>query len=152
MDTAKKQSWGGYAGAVALIVVLALAIGRRDQGPVPFCGRVFRGLVDGNRSVEGAIAWERLQAMGVDVGATYTGLANEKERAEYRRAFIQSFGSGFTQGGGEASAFKGWRVDAEEGDRILVAVDYEGRERTLVFGLPASGERMVETIHWLNAD
>lgn len=144
-------SWGDEASAVlapALVVAAVVVAVQWRASDVAFCRKTFEGLVRGRQSVETRIAWERLQAVGVNVGETYSGLPSEAERAKYRREFIAHLAGAFRQTGVPAKAFVGWRKAGRVGETVVVAVDYPAKGRTLLLGLPASGRKQIEAIQW----
>ena len=132
-------------GAIAVVMVIA----RLMQGEAGFCRDVFRNLVNGSQSAQRQIDWEHLTAIGVDVGKTYTGLPDDQARAQYRKAFVDNFAIVFRRLEGNLDSFRNWRIHERDGDRVVVAVDYEAKHKTLLFTVPASGQRKVETIQWL---
>ena len=138
---------GSIALAILAAVVLVV-IARIVQSDVAFCREVFRGLVEGKPSVQRRIDWEHLSALNVNVGATYTRLPNDQERADYRRTFIEHFSKGFRQVGGTTAGFRHWRVLARKDQKVVVAADYEAKQKTLLMSVPASGTRKLETIQW----
>lgn len=138
----------GYT-VLGLVAIAGLVfVARASQGEVGFCREVLKGLAEGKPSVKGRIAWERLLALDVDVGATYQALPNEEERAKYRQAFVVSFSLGFRQQGGSVKAFQRWRVHERRGTHVVVAADYPAKQKTLLMGIPASGPKKLETIQW----
>ena len=126
------------------VVVIIAALLRLSDRDVRFCRGVLHDLVMGRQSVQSRIDWERVTAMGVDIGATYAQLPNDGERAQYRRAFIRNFADGFRKSGGRLDGFTHWMV-APDG---TVSADYPAKGKTLVFHLSAGGHRQLEGIGW----
>jgi len=91
-----------------MVVILALAawllVGRLFKSDVVFCRGILQGLAEGNVSVASQIDWERLKAVGVDVGATYRSLTTSQDQQRYQRMFVQKFAEGFRQAGGRLAA------------------------------------------------
>lgn len=142
-------------GTIVLLLLVAAAavfIMRISHSEVGFCREVLKGLAEGRSSVKQRIAWERLRALDVDVGATYQALPNEEERSKYRQAFVLSFSQGFRHAGGVPSGFVNWRVHGRSGKQLVIAADYPAKQKTLLMGIPAAGSKKVETIQWQNAD
>ena len=140
-----------WMGSITLLLVGATAVAvalsaRRSE--VAVCRETLRGLIDGSQTVGRSINWEQLQAMGVDVGATYRRLANEREQAAYRRAFIAQCAQGFRRARGSADSFRRWRLLTREPGRIIVAADYEAKHKTILVALSDSGTKKVESIQW----
>lgn len=148
MSNDQKIPMIGYA-MLGLVAIAGVAfVARASRSEVGFCREVLKGLAEGKPSVKGRIAWERLRALDVDVGATYQALPNEEERAKYRQAFVLSFSQGFRQQGGAVKAFQRWRVHERRGTQVVVAADYVSKQKTLLMGIPASGPKKLETIQW----
>lgn len=136
-------------GVVVLAALAVVAVVMRlSQGEAGFCREVFRNLVNDRQAAQRQIDWEHLQAVGVDVGKTYTELPNDQARAQYRKAFVDNFAMGFRQAEGTLDSFRNWRVHARDGERVVVAVDYEAKHKTLLLSIPASGRRKLEAIQW----
>lgn len=147
MET-KRTPLIGYAVWLMVAAIVLLFVLRLSQGEVAFCRNVFRNLVNGSQSAQRHIDWEHLKAVGVDVGKTYTELPNDQARAQYRKAFVSNFAMGFRRTEGNLGAFRRWRVQGRDGDRIVVAADYETKQTTLLLSIPASGKKQLEAIQW----
>ena len=137
---------------VALVVGLFFYINIQNQD-INFSQRVFAGLVKGRHLVQKLIDWGNLKAVGVNVGQTYSNLPNDKERADYRQAFINSFSSGFRQAGGNFKSFVNWRLYnnpdcARDTNNIIVAADYKGKDKTILFTLSQDGRKRLTAIQW----
>lgn len=137
-----------YAALTLAAVAVAAVVMRLTQNEVGFCRAVFRNLVNDRQAAQRQIDWERLKAVGVDVGKTYTELPDDQARAQYRKAFIDNFAMGFRQSEGTLEAFRNWRVQARDGERVVVATDYEAKRKTLLLSVPASGQRKLQELQW----
>jgi hypothetical protein len=137
-----------YAAAVVAVVVGLVWAMRASQGAAAWCQESFEGLTSGERSAQARIDWERLRALGVNVGAAYRGLPNAHAKAQYRREFLEGFAKAFAQGGGRPEAFVDWRVEERTGEEIVVAADYPAKRNTLLISLPASGKRRIAGLAW----
>lgn len=139
-------------GSIALVLIAAAAVllvMRRGAGDVAFCRTVLTGLVNGKPSVVAQrLDWEHLNALGLDVGATYTSLPNDAERKQYRQAFVRSVSSEFKRVGGTAKGFSRWRLHGREPGRVVVAADFPAKGKTLLMTLPASGTKKVQALQW----
>lgn len=133
--------------AVVLIGALAFFLNLRTQ-EIDFCRNVFQGLVKGRQQVAKFVDWENLKALGVDVAATYKGLRNDKEKAVYKKAFIISFSAGFKRVEGKLKTFTRWRIYKKDEAKTIVATDDVVHHKTLLFTLPAYGQKKLINIQW----
>ena len=136
--------------AAGMIAVVAIAAGlwQGRTSDVEACRQAFRGLAAGAPSAQGRLDWERLTALGVDVGATYRGLPSDQERRRYREAFVANFSKGFQQTGATAEQFVRWRVEERTPETVTVAADYPAKQQTLRLGVSARGKKRVQAIAW----
>ena len=163
-----------YLGLVLGLVVLAILVLRNpQQDAVRWTRQTFELLVSGRSSAQARIAWERLSAVGVDVGATYAKLPNAREQAGYRQAFLRELASGFRRSGARAESFVNWRIEesaesaemkaqsaqnksAEGAERdartMVVAADFPAKQKTLLMTLTVGKPRQVTGIGWKNAE
>lgn len=132
-------------GIIALAVFLISSFGIRKDD-ITFCRWVFKSLTSGKLSVEKYIDWEKLKAMGVDVGATYTKLPNAREKKDYRKSFIRNLSKGFIKSGGKAEAFTNWRVSQKEGLKAIILADY--KNGTIAFTIYGYEKRQIIAIAW----
>ena len=137
-----------YIAVTLLVVASVVGVARLSKGEAGLCREVFQGLVKGRQSVQQRIDWGRLKAMGVDVGATYAHLPDERARAEYRRLFVEHFSKGFLQTGASLGDFVRWRVQTQTPEEVVVAVDYPAKQKTLLLTLPATGAKRIQAIQW----
>ena len=136
---------------VTLVIIILVVIGvffQIKNQEINFCRKVFTELAKGAPRAEKFIAWENLKAVGADIGAAYRNLPDEKERAHYREAFIKNFALGFRQNRGKVSAFKHWRLYSREGEKVVVAADYLGYNKTILFGLSKRGKSKLISLQW----
>ena len=131
--------------AVAAIALLLVQFSRRSTSAAR---AIFAGLAGGRGSVERSIDWEHLNALHVEVGATYSKLPNGQERAGYRKAFIDNFASAFRAKGGAVDAFRGWRVYGRDGEQVIVAADDPSRRQMLLLGLSGGWTKRLRSIQW----
>lgn len=110
--------------------------------------RIFNGLCQGNQSVQNLIDWEKLKAMGVDVGKTYTGLVYEKERRDYKRMFFFNLAYTFKASGGKTSAFTNWRVKGQDINNTIIAVDTVSGKVLLLTLAHKVNKRKLSAIEW----
>lgn len=153
-------------GVVAVVGLIVLLLRNPQEDTVRWTRRTFEALASGRASVQPRIAWEALQAVGVDVGATYTKLPNAREQAQYRQAFLRELAAGFRQAGARPEAFVNWRIaeksaeaaemsaeGAEKSGRMtVVAADYPDKQKTLLITLTAGKPRQVVGIQWSTAE
>ncbi len=141
-----------YAAAVLVVVGGLLVFLQSVSAEIRVCRSALEGLSRGQAWAQGRVDWNRLSAMGMNVGATYASLPNDRERARYRQAFITQFSKGFKGTGASARDFINWRVVERETDRIVVAADYPGKGKTLLMTITARGKQRVESIQWATAE
>ena len=134
-----------YAVAGGLAVGAAMVVVNLVNSDVALCRRTFAGLVKGDPAMRHAIAWDRLRAEDVDVGASYTKLTGALDRLTYQQTFIKAFAEGFRHEGGTLKSFTHWRAEPDGS----VAVDYPAKQKTLVFELSSeAGRPQVVGIRW----
>jgi hypothetical protein len=136
---------------VVIMVALAFFLQVKNQ-EINFCRAVFTHLVKGSAPAEKFIDWENFKAVGMDVGATYNGLPNEKEKSAYRQAFIKSFSVGFSRVKAELKSFTHWRLYAQQGAEVVVACDYSGYNKTLLFTVSKLGKKKLVSLQWKGAE
>lgn len=136
-----------YIALTLLVVASVVGITRLSRGDAGRCREAFQGLVKGRQSVQQRIDWGRLQAMGVNVGATYAGLPDDGARAKYRRLFVEYFSKGFLHTGARLDEFVRWRVHERTPERVVVAADYPAKQKTLLLTMAVSGKKL-EGIQW----
>ncbi len=140
----QRQSTLLWVAVVGVIVALVGGFYVFSDPDVRFCRRTLAQLVNSDLSVSRAIDWPHLQALEVNVGATYAALPNRQEQVSYEQAFIRSFAQGFRQSGGRLNGFTRWSV-ARDG---TVSADYPAKQKTLVFHLSAGRPHQLEGIGW----
>lgn len=132
-------------GIGAVVLILVLFGGAKSD--LAICRQAFYGLTKGAYfSYDRHIAWERLQAVGTDVGAVYSLMPNDKERLNYRQAFFKSFAEGFRLTGGKFESFSHWRVLSKDSQKTVVAADYRGK--ILLFTMSKKYGRKISQIQW----
>ncbi len=151
MGGEERQAIVGYVVAVITILAAVALWMRWSNQEVEFCHRVLGDLVHGRQAAQRSIDWEHLKAMGVDVGAAYALLPDDKARAKYRETFIKGFAEGFRRINGQMSAFAHWRIYKRETDSTIVATDDTRHKKTLLFTIPATGAKQIEGIQWERA-
>ena len=137
-----------YFAAIGAVVVALWGARQVSQGPVGFCRQAFQELASGRPPAQSAIAWERLSAMGLDIGMTYRSFARPQDRRRYVQQFIDSFAQSFRQNGARPDRFVHWRLVGETPVYLVVGADYSGKGRTLLFAMPKEGKRRITAIHW----
>lgn len=141
----------GYAVTGLLgVVVLVLAV-RLSNREISFCRAIFAGLAQGKPSVQRHIAWERFNALGMDVGAAYAPLTKE-EQAAYRQAFIAKFSDAFQRGGGRVQAFTKWRILERTPTEVVVETEHPRQNQTLLFRISRERPRRLEAVQWAEGD
>ena len=133
---------------VGLMVFGAVIFAQRGKDSVTFCQRVLKELIAGRSAVSANIDWNHLQAVGVNVGAQYTALPNDQERAKYRQTFVSGFAHGFAQAKGNIKDFTHWQIEGQNAHQITVAANYDLKHKVLLMTIPASGKKMLESLQW----
>lgn len=139
-----------YAVLIAVIITALVFFLRVKTDDIDLCRAVFSGLVKGRYGVQKYIDWENLKAVGVNVGATYIKFTTEKERLNYKKAFIKNFSFGFKKVGGKLKAFTNWRIYNRDSEKTIVAADYRGK--IILFTISKYGKRKLIAIQWKEAD
>jgi len=137
-----------YTVLAAVIAVSLLFIFQVKTRDVNFARSVFSGLVNGRGGIEKYIDWEHLQGVGIDAGATYSKITKQIERSGYKMAFIKNFSIGFARSGGDLKSFVNWRIYSKAGAQTIVAVDYRGRNKTLLLTLTGAGKKKLTSLQW----
>lgn len=133
--------------AVVVISALVFLLHLKNQ-EINLCRRLFNGLVKGSYGVVRLIDWDNLKALDVDVAATYAQLPNEAEKTNYKKAFIKGFSAGFRQIRGRLKEFARWRIYDRDSEKTVVAADYLGQNKTLLFTFLRYGRPKLIAIQW----
>lgn len=131
-----------------LVLAGALVVVRVSRSDVDLCREVLVGLTEGRPAVRHRIDWERFNALDVNVGATYSQLANDVERSRYRQAFLENFAKGFHHVGGDVRGFVNWRVQERRPDQIVIAADYTPKHTMLLMAVGRSWPKKIGEIRW----
>ena len=99
---------------------------------VEFARDVFRRMAEGDPAVEPMLDWETLRMPGGDVASEYNEIADEENRAEFRREFLKGFATSFKASGGSAESATNWREESKGQGGTQVATD-SPTGNTLVF-------------------
>lgn len=94
----------------AIVLSCSLILGCAGNSDVSFARSVMKGLTAGRYSARTHIKWETLTIFEGDVGLAYSTLANDKEKVDYQRAFIENFAKGFKSQGASFGIFYNWRL------------------------------------------
>lgn len=124
----------------------------RVSAEVQFCRKTFTDLTKGRRGVQEHIRWERLRALGLDVGQSYSMLKSQQDQRRYQTEFISGFANGFQRTGTRAGAFVNWRIQQRRDKTVTVAADLPTHRKTLLFEVSTDGTRQLEGIRWLERD
>ncbi len=130
------------------VIILALLFVSRGESEVDFSRRLLRGLVQGRISMQNLIDWEKFNGFGLDVGATYSLLPDEKERSDYRSRFILACAEGFRKAQGKLGAYTNWRIYDRGENKTIVAADCTVYNNTLLFTIYKNGKRKLASIKW----
>jgi hypothetical protein len=95
----------------------------RSAGDVTFARKTFESLTRGDAAAVENIDWETLNSLGLNVGASYSAIASETEREEFKNAFVTQFAASFRDAGGSADTFTNWRVTGHTDVHTEVSAD-----------------------------
>ena len=133
---------------VGILLATVILTGCALDPDIRFARRVFADLVRGRVSAQEKIDWANFQAVGVDVGATYLSFADGKQRQDYQKVFIENFARGFRQAQGKTNAFVYWRIYEYTSELVVVACDYKGKDKTLLFTIAKDEQPKLVAIQW----
>jgi hypothetical protein len=133
---------------VFLIVISIIFIFSSGKSEVRLCQQVFLGLLTGRQSVENFLDWENIKVIGLNVGKLYSSLPDEKQKADYRKAFFKSLSVSFKKAGGRPELYTNWRIKGKNGSETIVAADYIDKAKTLLFTLVQNGRKKITLIQW----
>lgn len=136
-----------YAIVGVIILTVVLVFWQVKNKDINFCRKVFYGMMRGDSKVENYVDWENFQAVGVDVGAAYRQLPDEKEKLAYRASFFKGFPAGFRKFSGKPEAFVNWRDYGVKDGKKIVAVDYI-YGKTLLFSISRLKGVKLYSIQW----
>ncbi len=130
---------------IFLMVIGALFLFKTRYSELDVARAALGGLIQSNQSVAGLLKWDKLKAVGADIGATYLAYKTDKERNDYKKYFIRGFSAGFKEVKGNYNEFTNWRLYEKTAQKTVVAVDY--RDKILLFTLPKN-EKKITDIQW----
>ena len=136
------------------ILCLAVALAGCEMVPVSdagFAKYVFTNMAKGRQGIEKYIDWQSFQAVGVDVGATYSKFS-EKEKPGYLKAFLQNFSFSFRTAGGKLNYFHNWRVYSQDSHKVTVAVDTKNLTLLLSLSQGSRAKRKLISMEWLKKE
>lgn len=141
----KRKNLMIIAGLMSALCIIG-CMGREDE--VQFARRVLSGLCSGKQKVESSIAWERFQAMGVDVGRAYSQLRSIGEKSDYRKAFFYNLSYAFKASKGRLPDFTNWQVKSSYADTAVVSVDTPSGKVLLMTLSDSGGRQRLIALGW----
>ncbi len=144
----KEENILGYVVLAFVIIFVFVIFTQVKNHDINYCRGIFSGLIKGNYNAQKNIGWEKLTAMGVNVGGVYSGIADDKEKKEYKKFFILNFSQGFKQTGGELKLFTNWRIYDRDMENIIVAADYKKYNKIILFTLSKYPKKRLVKIEW----
>ena len=78
-----------------LVVIGILFLFKVKHNELDVARAALAGLIQANSSVASLLNWEKLKAVGVDVGAEYSAFKIDKDKVNYKKYFIRGFSAGF---------------------------------------------------------
>lgn len=150
---AKKEQfdtrWRTAGIAAAFVLVWAFYTYVLKDQDIRFSQSVFSALVGGRVSAAGLISWDDFKAVGLDVGNTYRGLADNRQKSDYRGSFIQNVALGFRKTGARFADFSNWRAYEKTDTLAVVAADYSAKNKTILFVISKESQgRKLKEIKW----
>jgi len=139
-----------FVGLILVLGFMGCSGGEITGDDVQVARKIFNGLCKGEKNVERYIDWENLKAVGVDVGKTYSSILSEKERSDYRNAFLYNFAYAFRASGGRIENFFNWRIHERQPDKnkTIVAADVRSGRVILFTLISKNGKRNLAEINW----
>ena len=142
----KDQAASPVKGIILFLVVIGiLFLFKVKHNELDVARAALAGLIQANSSVASLLNWEKLKAVGVDVGAEYSAFKIDKDKVNYKKYFIRGFSAGFKEVKGEYKEFTNWRFYEKTAQKTVVAADYRGK--ILLFSLPKN-EKKITDIQW----
>ena len=120
----------------------------QEKGDVQLCHKIFLGLLTGRQSVEEFMDWDHLKVIGLDVGALYSKLPDQKQKSDFRREFFRSLSRSFQMAGGRPQAYTNWRIKEKDSSKTIVAVYYVDKAKTLLFTLTGDEKKKLTLVQW----
>lgn len=142
----KNQEASPLKGVILFLVVIAiLFLFKTRHNELDTARAALAGLIQANQSVAGLLNWEKLKAIGVNVGAEYSAFKGDKDKVNYKKYFIRGFSAGFKEVKGNYKEFSNWRIYEKTAQKTVVAADYRGK--ILLFSLPKNEKKIID-IQW----
>jgi hypothetical protein len=148
MNKENKQILGIVLILLAAIAIFAVFLSGGQDNADELCRDIFRGLVEGNQSMQNYIDWDNLNAFGMDIGATYSSYPNSKVKEGYRREFYRAFSLQFRSIGGTFASYTNWRIYKKSILGTIVAVDCKPQSKTILFTLSGLEKKKLTNIKW----
>lgn len=135
---------------ILVVISLMLLSGcTQMENDVQLARRVFNDMCAGRQNVENLIDWQTLTAIGLEAGQAYSQLRTEKDKKDYRKAFLYNFSSSFKSAGGRSSQFFNWRIKGQDAASTIVAADTAGQGKVILFTITKiKGQRKLTAINW----
>lgn len=128
-----------------LIIIFGLGYlmsGCAYRSDVDFARSVLNQLIEGRYAVRAVIDWPSLIMLDQNVGVKYSKLANDKEKLDFQRAFIEGFSRGFKMQGTQFKSFFNWRTLESTDPKIkIAAADYVDKTLVALFFISRYGSK-----------
>ncbi len=136
---------------ILMVISLMLLSGctQKMENDVQLARRIFNDMCAGRQGVENLIDWQTLVAIDVKVGDSYSQLRTEKDKKDFKKAFLYNFSNSFKSAGGRSSQFFNWRIKAQDAASTVVAADTAGQGKVILFTIARiNGQRRLTAIKW----
>ncbi len=100
--------------------------------PVDFARSAFISLSHGDPGADVGIDFETLNAGGENIGAVYTMMTSEAQKADFRKGFVANYAKSFRQTGASIESLTNWRIESEDSNQVNIAADIPGGHTALV--------------------
>ncbi|HVO30640.1 MAG TPA: hypothetical protein VMV18_07885 [bacterium] len=137
--------------AILLLTVLAAAAchhhaptgAEAPDEAVLFARAAFEKLSAGDPAAAASIDWEALRGRTLDVGSVYRALGDDKERADFRAAFLANFAGTLREQGVASADYTGWRAEKKSTDAEVVTAASPKGSVHLTVAVRATGMKLV---------
>lgn len=143
----KQKKYFLIAIGVAAITIFTLSTFGIPKDDIGLSRYILNGLVNGSYGIEKLIDWKALRAGNVDVAGVFSQYTTDKQRSNYKKAFVKGFSASFKQTGAKMSDFINWRIFEKGPETATVAIDGQGGTVLFTLSNQDSAKKLVK-IEW----